>query len=133
MSLIEEQICSIEETIGCRLPPDVRAAYSESDGLLGPTDCYLLYPLHENRNHQIGTLNRLREEDWFPDNLRSLALLGDDGCGNLICYDPVADEAILWNPEDGDSVQERRPTVTDIWNFIRQLYEESETEAETVT
>jgi len=128
LGLSEDEIGSIEEALGCELPSDVRAIYMESDGLVGPTDCYLLYPLHENRGHQIFSMNRLKQEDWFPDSLKSLVILGDDGCGNLVCYDSIANDAVLWNSEDGERIQERRATVSEIWDVIRDGYKQIEQE-----
>ena len=126
MGLSEEQINSIEKAINCQLPTDVRAAYSDSDGLLGPTDCYLLYPLEEVRGHQVCAMNKLKEEEWFPEALENLVILGDDGCGNHVCYDPVAREGVIWNPEDGECIQERKATVSEIWSVIRGWYEDIE-------
>jgi len=128
MGLSKDEINSIERGLACKLPPDVRAAYVESDGLLGPLNCYFLYPLYENRGQQIFSMNKLKEEDWFPDTLKSLAILGDDGCGNLVCYDSVGHDAVIWNPADGDWIQERRATVTEIWSIIRDWYKETEQE-----
>ncbi len=128
MGLSDQQISDIESSIGCVLPPDVRAAYKHSDGVLGPTDIYLLYPYHENRGYQIVSANELRQEDWFPQSFLNLSILGDDGCGNLICYDPETREALLWNPADGDWIQHRCPTVTALWHLIRKQYRESELE-----
>lgn len=125
MGLSENQIDSIERAINCRLPPDVRATYAESDGLLGPLDCYLLYPLKGDRGHQICDMNKLKLEDWFPESFKSFALLGDDGVGNLVCYDTDAGSAVIWNPEDGESIQERRDTVSEIWDVIRGWYKET--------
>ena len=93
------------------------------DGLLGPTDCFLLYPLEETRGFQVERANELRSEHWFPAVLRRLAILGDDGCGNLVCFDPDAGQGVLWNPADGDQVQERRDDVSAIWDLIRRSYE----------
>ncbi len=125
MGLTEDQIDSIERAIDCQLPPDVRAAYSISDGLIGPLDCYLLYPFEEDRGHQICEMNKLKLEHWFPESFKGLVILGDDGVGNLVCFDTVAGDAVIWNPEDGESIQERRNTVSEIWDVIRGWYKET--------
>ena len=120
--LKEHEIDEIEQALGLRLPSDVRDQYLISNGLLGPTNSQLLYSWKEDPETDILRHNAIRSEDWFPDTLKSVILLGNDGCGNNICYDWVTREAILWNPADGDDVQERRPTVKELWSHIEDLY-----------
>jgi len=122
-ALTDRDIDQIEEALGLRLPEDVRAQYRASNGLRGPTNCQLLYTYKLSENSDIVRVNSLRSEDWFPPALRSTVLIGDDGVGNLVGYDSDKKRAILWNPEDGDWIQEQRETVTDIWEHIRRFYE----------
>jgi hypothetical protein len=121
-ALTEKEIDEIEKAIGLPLPPDVKEKYRVSNGLHGPTDCWLLYTYNESEDSDIVHNNTLREEEWFPKVFKSIVLLGNDGCGNLICYDWHRQEAILWNPSDGEWVQERRNTVVEIWAYIEEFY-----------
>jgi len=41
--LSEKEINEIEQAIGLQLPADVKEQYLVSNGLLGPTNCQLLY------------------------------------------------------------------------------------------
>jgi hypothetical protein len=121
-ALTEQDINEIEKVVGLPLPADVRAQYRASNGLKGPTDCSLLYAYGVD-DADIVSVNKLREEEWFPAAFRSTIIVGDDGCGNLVGYDWDKKQAVLWNPGDGESVQERRETVTEIWAEIKRLYE----------
>lgn len=111
-----ETIAELEKLIGLPLPDDVRSMYRMSNGYKGPTDCQLLYPAEVDGD--ILSMNRLTEEAWFPKRFHSLVLVGDDGCGNLIGFDWATGKAILWNPGDGDSIQESRGSVTEIWEYV---------------
>ena len=122
--LDSDEIAAIETQLGCTLPEDVRKQYSESDGLRGPTNCSLLYSLNDEQRSSIIQANKLLSEDWFPKEYRRFAIVGDDGCGNLVCYDPASHQAVLWNPEDGDWPQETRDSVTELWDLIRSQYED---------
>lgn len=119
-------IAVIENELGCELPEDVREQYAKSDGLRGPINCSLLYPLHGEPNLSILACNKLKLEDWFPESYKRFALLGDDGCGNWVCYDPTTKTASLWNPEDGERLQETRGSVSEIWDLIHSQFEELE-------
>lgn len=116
----EERIIELEAAIGLLLPDDVRSMYRMSDGYKGPTDCQLLYPAELDGD--ILSMNRLKEEVWFPKQFHSLVLVGDDGCGNLIGFDWATGAAILWNPSDGNSIQESRDSVTEIWDYVINWY-----------
>ncbi len=118
----EKEISGIEQELGLALPDDVREQYRLSNGLLGPTNCQLLYTYQESTENDIVHNNTIRNEEWFPKSFSSVVLLGNDGCGNNVCYDWATKEAFLWNAADGDWVQERRGTVTEIWSFIEELY-----------
>lgn len=120
--LTEHEIDEIEQSLGLPLPSDVREQYRRSNGLLGPTDCQLLYSYKQSPESDILHNNGIRSDDWFPFSIKSVILLGNDGCGNNICYDSSSREAILWNAADGDYVQERRATVKEIWELIEALY-----------
>lgn len=124
--LSDEDIREIEESVRLSLPPDVRDQYRVSNGLTGPANCQLLYTFKFDENTDIVRANELRKEPWFPAAFHSLVLVGNDGCGSLIGYDWVTNEAILWNPADGEWVQERRNTVTEMWVQIGFLYGEAE-------
>lgn len=119
-----EILAELESKIGLRLPDDVRAKYAISNGFKGPTDCQLLYPVKAAAGSDLMTMNELRQESWFPPRFVALVILGDDGCGNLICYDWNASEAVLWNPADGEWVQETRKSVTEIWDHVIHWYSE---------
>ncbi len=120
--LTENEIDEIEQSLGLPLPSDVREQYRRSNGMLGPTDCQLLYSYKQSPESDILHNNDIRSEDWFPPSFKSVVLLGNDGCGNNICYDCASREAILWNAADGDDVQERRATVKEIWAYIEAQY-----------
>ena len=120
IGLKPEDIAAIEAELGWQ--------YATSDGLLGPTDCRLLYPFNDENGHTIVAANALRSEGWFPAKYRRFAIVGDDGCGNLICFDPVSREAVLWNPGDGEWIQERRASVTELWDVVRSVYDDAENE-----
>ena len=121
-ALTERDIDEIEQALGLSLPTDVREQYRVSNGLLGPTGFQLLYTYKELPETDIIHNNAIRGQDWFPPSFRSTILLGNDGCGNNICYDCASCEAILWNAADGEDVQERRATVKEIWAYIEALY-----------
>ena len=121
-ALTERDIDQIEQALGLALPTDVREQYRISNGLLGPTDCQLLYTYQQSPDSDIIHNNAIRGEDWFPPSFKSTVLLGNDGCGNNICYDCESREAFLWNAADGEYVQERRATVHEMWAFIKVLY-----------
>ncbi|MDN2697125.1 SMI1/KNR4 family protein [Janthinobacterium sp. SUN073] len=116
-----ESIIELEVAIGSRLPDDVRSMYGLSNGYKGPTDCQLLY--RADADSGIVSMNRLKEEAWFPKQFPSLVLVGDNGCGSLIGFDWATGKAILWNPADGDMIQESRDSVTEIWDYVINLYE----------
>lgn len=125
--LVSKDILKLESEIGLLLPQDVKDKYLESNGLLGPTDCNLLYKYGPNDQNDIITVNKsLKLEEWFPQSMLKVILLGDDGVGNLVGYKTDTNEAILWNPEDGEWIQETRSSVTEIWEFITELYENEE-------
>lgn len=121
-ALTEKEIDEIEHAIGLPLPADVREQYRASNGLLGPTDCRLLYSYNESEDADIVRNNTTRSEEWFPKSFKSTVILGNDGCGNNICFDWQTNEALLWNAADGEWVQERRATVTEIWAYIEAFY-----------
>jgi len=121
--LSSQEIAALERDLGCVLPADVRAKYSEADGLLGPTNCSFLYPYRMPANTQVVQINVLaRADDWVPDSLAEIVILGDDGCGNYLCLSPSEGSAILWNPADGDWVQERVPSMTALWAHVERFY-----------
>lgn len=121
--LSPKDIEALEQELGCVLPADVRAKYTESDGFLGPSSCRLLYPYGFADDTQVVQLNSmLKAEDWFPASLTGIAILGDDGCGNHLCFDPNQGRAIKWNPEDGDWIQAEFPTMTDLWAHVLKFY-----------
>lgn len=119
-----ENIRELEAAIGLRLPEDVRAKYCAGNGFLGPIDCKLLYPWKADPGYDIVSINELRAESWFPPQFQSLVLVGDDGCGNMIGYDWQTRQALLWNPEDGDYVQQTRDSVSEIWQYVVDWYAE---------
>jgi hypothetical protein len=109
-----EEIPRIAQAVGF-LPDDVKAAYAAGDGLRGPTDIWLLWP-----SADIARNNEIKSEDWFPEALRNFTLIGDDGCGGLICV--TSGIAGLWYPADGAEFHEQRGSATEIWELIRHLY-----------
>jgi hypothetical protein len=120
--LTNRDLDEIEISLGLPLPEDVRDQYSLSNGLIGPAGCQLLFTYKKTPELDIVFNNTLH--DLFPQSFRSTILLGNDGCGNSICWDCSAREAILWNPADGEYVQIRRPTVKEIWACVEALYDE---------
>lgn len=115
-----ERLIELEAAIGLQLPDDVRSMYGVSNGYKGPTECQLLY--QAGADSEILSMNRLKEEEWFPKQFHSLVLVGDDGCGNLIGFDWATGDAVLWNPGDGDVVQQSRASVTEIWEYVIDWY-----------
>ena len=123
----DAELEALESVLGLSLPADVRSKYLESGGLLGPTDCHLLYPFETNIEHShIVEINGLRSEDWFPRAFASTVFVGDDGCGNLVGYDWSKERAVLWNPADGGQIQEQAATVSEMWEIVRNLYVEAD-------
>jgi cell wall assembly regulator SMI1 len=123
-ALTAQQIAALEQQLGCVLPDDVRAKYGESDGLFGPTNCNLLYPYLSDTESQVVRLNALmKSQQWFPDWLPAVAILGDDGCGNYLCFDPAKRRALLWNPADGEWIQQEFPSMTALWAHVTKLYD----------
>lgn len=121
-ALTYNELDEIESILGLPLPADVREQYLASNGLLGPTDCQLLYPYKKSEGNNIIRANAIRSESWFPATFSSTVLLGNDGCGNNVCYNWKTKEAILWNAADGEEIQERRATVKEIWSYIEDFY-----------
>ena len=122
--LTPQDIAALEAEIGCVLPGEARAKYSEGDGYLGPTNCNLLYPFRSDGDAQFVRVNLLmKSQEWFPSFLSGVAILGDDGCGNYLCFDPTQSRAILWNPADGDWIQATFASMNDLWGHVMKLYE----------
>lgn len=115
-----ERVTELEAAIGLQLPEDVRSMYGISNGYKGPTECQLLYSA--DVDSEILSMNRLKEEVWFPKQFHLLVLVGDDGCGNLIGFDWSTGRGVLWNPGDGDCVQQSRSSVTEIWEYVIDWY-----------
>ena len=120
--LTDDEIKDIEREIGLALPADVREQYRISNGLLGPTDCQLLYSYGRSLETDIVHNNSIRNEAWFPESFKAVVLIGNDGCGNNVCYDWATKRALLWNTADGEWAKERRSTVTEIWSYIEGFY-----------
>ena len=123
-ALTAQEIAGLERELGCTLPFDVRAKYEAADGYLGPTDCNFLYPYRSTAETQIVRMNTfLKAQEWFPPVLSGVVILGDDGCGNQLCFDPAKQQAFQWNPADGDWTQEAFPSMTALWAHVTRLYE----------
>lgn len=83
---------------------------------------WLVLPERDGQCDGIDTVNSwLRAEDWYPQQLQHIAWFGEDGVGNFFGWDPVAIEAILWNPEDGPDPS-RRGDVKELWQFVLNGY-----------
>jgi hypothetical protein len=119
-----QEIAALELELGCTLPIDVRERYEAADGYLGPTNCNFLYPYHALTDTQLIRVNTvLKSQEWFPTELRKVAILGDDGCGNHLCFDPVKQQAFKWHPVDGEWRHEVFPSMTELWAYVRRQYE----------
>lgn len=117
----------MEENIAIDLPDEVRQAFANNNGLLGPTGIWLLFPRNDDSNDDIVRLNKnLKSEDWFPAALKEYAFIGSDGCGGLICTSSDGRTAAIWNPADGEHFHEQKSSVGEIWDLIRRLYTDSE-------
>ena len=117
-------IAEIENRLGLLLPPDVKDKYMESNGFRGPAGCQFLYTYKTDHDTDILGINEcLRSEDWYPEALNQLLMIGDDGAGGTVGYDHKLKCAVLWYSEDGDEYQETRDTVTEIWSYIVSLYD----------
>lgn len=122
--LTKQQIKNIEQKLGKYLPEDVVARYLESNGFRGPTECQFLYTFESEKETDIVRVNELiHNEDWFPVELESLLLIGDDGCGSFIAFDTNKKAAVLWHPEDGTEIQETKNTVSEMWEYVEGLYD----------
>lgn len=122
--LTKQQITSIEQKLGKSLPVDVVSKYLESNGFRGPTECQLLYTFESEKETDIVRVNKLiHNEEWFPAELASLILIGDDGCGSFIAFDANKNVAVLWHPEDGIEIQETKDSVSELWEYVEGLYE----------
>jgi len=121
-ALTQKELDEIESILGLPLPADVREQYLVSNGLLGPTDCQLLYPYKKSESNDIIHANTIRSESWFPATFSSTVLLGNDGCGSNVCYNWQTKEAILWSAADGEEIQEWRATVKEIRAYIEDFY-----------
>ena len=125
--LSDGEIAAIENEIGISLPAEVKQAFARDNGLRGPTDIWLLFPHSADPNEDIVRMNKmLKAEDWFPEALLTYAIVGTDGTGGLICVKGDGQEASIWYPAEGEHFHERRSSVGEIWQLIRQLYAETD-------
>jgi hypothetical protein len=123
-NLTKQQIISVEQKLGKSLPKDVFAKYLEFNGFRGPTECQFLYTIELEKETDLLRVNSLiHNEDWFPSELESLLLIGDDGSGSFIAFDTIKEVAVLWHPEDGTEIQETRNTISEMWEYVEGLYE----------
>ena len=121
--LSENDLAQIQSKLELNLPEDVRNKYLESNGYIGPCNVQLLHSYKLDVEDDILHMNKLKKEDWYPDELDQLVLLGSDGTGGVVGYDHKIKKAVIWYPVEGTHYQETANTVTEIWEKIIYLYE----------
>ena len=113
--MTDSALSALPEIIRCHFP----------DGLLGPTSIWLVLPETSDKcgwdGGAVGVNAWFRSLEWYPPELMAIIWFGDDGIGNLLGWDPDAQEAVLWNPEDGADLQ-KRCGVEDLWRDIVAMY-----------
>ncbi len=125
MQLSAEVIDYIESEIGLNLPNDVRNKYLETNGFIGPTNVQLLFSYNEDPSLDIIKFNKfLQSEEWLPENLKELVVVGIDGVGGNIGYDHRINKGVLWYPVEGEHYDLVENSVSDVWEAVIKLYEE---------
>jgi hypothetical protein len=126
MKLSLEDIEKIESEIGLKLPIDVHEKYLESNGYLGPCNTQLLFTYNGDPEIDIVKFNAfMQAEDWLPENLRQLVIVGIDGVGGNIGYDHRTNKAVLWYPVEGEHFDMVENSVSDIWASVIESYNNS--------
>lgn len=126
MKLSIEDIHNIESEIGLKLPVDVQNKFLESNGYIGPACTQLLFTYNSEPLTDIVKFNIfMQSEEWFPESLNQLVIVGIDGVGGNIGYDHRISKAVLWYPVEGEHYEMVENTVTEIWDAVIKLYENS--------
>jgi hypothetical protein len=120
--LSPQQLEDLEGALGQALPPDVKAAYAQENGKIGPTNIWLLLPHEETANGIVAHNLDMRKTDWLPDLIQGALHLGTNGCGGYISWLPDEQKAVLWYPADGE-IAEQAQTVSELWMTIVEVFE----------
>lgn len=126
MKLSNEDLDKIESEIGMGLPIDVRNKYLEENGFVGPTNEQLLFAYNVDPSADIVDFNKfLQSEDWLPEELKGLVVVGIDGVGGNIGYDHKINKGVLWYPIEGSHYDLVADTVSEIWEAVIKNCEEN--------
>ena len=126
MKLSTQDLDLIESEIGMSLPSDVRSKYLESNGFVGPDNAQLLFSYKTDPSADIIDFNTyLQSEEWLPESLKGLVVVGIDGIGGNIGYDHRLKKGVLWYPVEGDHYDRVEESVSDVWAAVIANYEEN--------
>jgi len=126
MKLSTVDLNHIESEIGMSLPIDVRNKYMESNGFLSLDNAQLLFSYKTDPSADIIDFNKyLQSEEWLPESIKGLLVVGIDGVGGNIGYDHRIKKGVLWYPVEGDHYDMVAETVSDIWEAVIASYEET--------
>ncbi|AYD66101.1 hypothetical protein DVB37_20850 [Achromobacter sp. B7] len=107
------------------IPTELPAIVKEhfQDGYHPSEGLWLVRPLDNGTEDCIRRMNDwLRgEEAPYPLALSDVIWFGDDGVGNVIGWNPINQQALLWNPEDEEPWH--YGSVEEIWNFVQSGYQ----------
>lgn len=102
----EEALLHAEESMGERLPEDLRALYLESDGVAWKAEHLdLIWPLQElvKQNCEFRSNEDFRE---LYMSFAQLLFFADDGCGDQFGYrmlpEPSSGQVYRWDHENDD-------------------------------
>jgi hypothetical protein len=126
MKLSNKDLDHIESEIGMSLPIDVRDRYLKENGFVGPTNVQLLFGYRIDPSADIVDFNKfLQSEEWLPESLRELVVVGIDGVGGNIGYDHRIQKGVLWYPVEGEHYDLVADSVSEVWEAVIRSYEEN--------
>lgn len=126
MALTVHDLDHIESEIGMALPSDVRNKYLESNGYVAPDNSQLLFSYNVGPSADIVEFNKyLQSEEWLPEALEELVVVGIDGVGGNIGYDHKIKKGVLWYPVEGDHYDQILDSVSEVWAMVIAEYEEN--------
>ncbi len=126
MALTVHDLDHIESEIGMALPSDVRNKYLESNGYVAPDNSQLLFSYNVDPSADIVEFNKyLQSEEWLPEALEELVVVGIDGVGGNIGYDHKIKKGVLWYPVEGDHYDQILDSVSEVWAMVIAEYEEN--------
>jgi len=126
MALTVHDLDHIESEIGMALPSDVRNKYLESNGYVAPDNSQLLFSYNIDPSADIVEFNKyLQSEEWLPEALEGLVVVGIDGVGGNIGYDHKIKKGVLWYPVEGEHYDQVLDSVSEVWAKVIAEYEEN--------